>query len=148
MRYSHKTTHTFEVRSFSRPVPQAKLKLGLLAVLRRSHCSHFNLYISERADQLFSLNSFPIQPQIRTEIFPENALASRARMAVKATTGMMLKPAGTIADVGLTRTQSNREVTKTNVTKTPYPDAQPHRVNRKVVAKINFGAQTSTQFMG
>jgi len=144
MRYSHKTTHTFEVRSFSRPVSEAKPRLGLLAVVRPYHCPQLNMYISERADQLFSPYSFLIQPQIRTETFPEYALVGRARMAVEAIK-MMLKPAGTIADMGLTHTQSDREVTKTNVAKTPYPETQPLRANRKVVAKTNFGAQTSTQ---
>lgn len=145
MRYSHKTTHTIEARSFSRPVSEAKQKIGLLAGVRTSHGPHPSLYLCERADQLF-FYSFSQQPQIRTETGSKYALANRTLMAAEATTEiMMLKPVGVIASAGLTATQSNREVTKTNTAKTPYPEAQSIRANRRVAVNTNFGKQTSNR---
>ena len=142
MRYSYNTTHTFEACSFSPTASEASPKLGQSVIVCPSNCLQSNL--CEYADQLFSHYLFPLESKLGTKVFSKNALASRARMAVEAIK-IKLKPTGTIADVGLTPAQSNREVTKTNVTKTPYPDAQSIRANRRVVAKINLRTQTSNR---
>jgi len=144
MQHSHNAIHTyFEVCPFSRRVLEAfLLKPGLSAIVypqlttlsenRPTHLSHFPQTPS------FGTTSRTFRTIGRNADCARNALANLARVAAEAVPGKTgpiqagVKPIGKIADVNLNAPQSNREVTKTNAEKTPYPEPQSIRENRGV----------------
>lgn len=155
MQHSHNTTHAFEASSFSlRAYPISEPKLGLPAVVSPHSCLPLSLpfspFSNDRAEYssllphlFFKQFSFEI---VTTKRYLRNALASRAQVAVEAIANESeSKAAGAIANATLNAPQSNREVTKTKIAKTPYPEARPAQKDRAAASEINFQTQISTR---
>ncbi len=157
MRHSHNTTHTFEVRFSSRQASEVTPMPGLSAIVCSDGNSRLMPSFLQRAKQVPSSTPFSLRSIIRTTSLLESALTNRACMASEVITSnsmiMMLlrKPVGrlvTITNAHLIATQSNREVTKTDVIKTPYSEAQPVwsvKKDHEVVARTNFKTPISTR---
>ena len=149
MRHSHNTTHTVEVRFFSRQALKVSSILGLSAVVRFSHSLRRSLNPIKQANQFSYSNPFFLRIIPKTQVLIESALTNRAWMAHEAISkDMMLNPVGTIANANLIASQSDREVTKINVLETPYPEMPPVRFipkDRAVMAKTNSQTPTSTR---
>lgn len=102
-------------------------------------------YLTSSSANLFFTHFSP-QHQFGCNTFPVNALANRSQATTEvAAPNQISKPVGAIANANLNAAQSNRKVTKTDIEKTPYPDAWPAMRQLPAAAKTNFKTQESTR---
>ena len=128
MRHSHNAIHTLNTRAFSRLVSDAVLtRPGSSAPV----CPPLHTLSTYLPDYFSSLKFLQLQKSRTIQIAP----AGIAQMAVVAINKFSAqssewKRAGATAEANLNAPQSNREVTKTNTGKTPYPGLLTTRENR------------------